>query len=87
MKQAGTLLQAQYTLQPILFVQHVMQQAQQHKRRHHTLRNCSVDIAPLVPALKLSMNRTQLRSRGTVVPPDVTHAMGTESLPSGPLCL
>jgi hypothetical protein len=70
-----------------LVVQLIMQQAQQHIARHHTLRNCSVDIAPLVPALKLSMNRTQLRSRGTVVPPDVTHAMGTVSCPSGPLCL
>jgi hypothetical protein len=43
-------------------------------------------MAPLVPALKLSMKRTQLRSSGTVVPPDVTHAMGTVSLPSGPVC-
>lgn len=41
----------------------------------HALRNASADSAPRVPLLKLSMNRTQLRSRGTVVPPDVTHTI------------
>ena len=33
----------------------------------------SVEAAPLFPELKLSMYRTQRCSRGTVVPPDVTH--------------
>lgn len=33
----------------------------------------SVDAAPRWPELKLSMYRTQRCSRGTVVPPDVTH--------------
>lgn len=41
-----------------------------------------MDIAPLVPALKLSMKRTQFLSSGTVVPPEVTHAIG---LPLAPL--
>ena len=36
--------------------------------------NCSTDSAPRVPRLKLSMNRTQVRSRGTMVPPLVTQA-------------
>lgn len=35
----------------------------------------SVDAAPLWPELKLSMKRTHRRSRGTVVPPDVTHTI------------
>ena len=32
-------------------------------------------VAPLVPALKLSINLTVLFSNGTVVPPDVTRAI------------
>ena len=31
----------------------------------------SVDVAPLVPTLKLSINLTVRLSRGTVVPPDL----------------
>eukprot|EP00962_Isochrysis_galbana_P048945 scaffold20578_cov124-Isochrysis_galbana.AAC.1 len=38
-------------------------------------RNCSADAAPRFPVEKLSMNRTVLRSSGTVVPPDVTSAI------------
>jgi hypothetical protein len=33
----------------------------------------SVEEAPRCPELKLSMYLTQRRSKGTVVPPDVTH--------------
>lgn len=36
-------------------------------------RKFSVDAEPLVPALKLSTNRTVLCSRGTVVPPDCNY--------------
>ena len=32
----------------------------------------SVDAAPRFPELKLSIKRTHRRSKGTVVPPDVT---------------
>jgi hypothetical protein len=54
---------------------------------HRTSRNSWVDIAPRVPALKLSMYRTQLRSMGTVVPPEVTQTTGRARLrPSGPWC-
>ncbi|KAH9437019.1 hypothetical protein MCOR02_000680 [Pyricularia oryzae] len=35
-------------------------------------RKYSAEVAPRVPALKLSMKRTVWRSRGTVVPPEVT---------------
>lgn len=45
-----------------------------------------MDIAPRVPALKLSIKRTQLRSSGTVVPPEVTTAIGRESCWDAVLC-
>lgn len=38
-----------------------------------------MDSAPRVPAEKLSINRTQLRSNGTVVPPEVTQTTGRTS--------
>ena len=41
-----------------------------------TFKKNSADIAPLVPELKLSKKRTQLRSRGTVVPPEVITTTG-----------
>lgn len=34
-----------------------------------------MDAAPLEPELKLSMKRTHRCSKGTVVPPDVTHTI------------
>jgi hypothetical protein len=43
------------------------------------LRKYSAEVAPRVPALKLSRNLTTLSSRGTVVPPLVT---STTFLPS-----
>ena len=52
-----------------------------------TSKNSSTDSAPLVPPLKLSMKRIHRRSRGTVVPPDVTQTIGRPAkFPSG-LCL
>ena len=36
-----------------------------------------------MPPEKLSIKRTQWRSRGTVVPPEVTHTTGRVSLPAG----
>ena len=51
-----------------------------------TCSSCSADSAPRWPRLKLSMNRTQLRSSGTVVPPEVTTATGLPPL-LGPLLL
>ncbi len=36
----------------------------------------SAEAAPRVPALKLSRKRTAFLSKGTVVPPDVTHTTG-----------
>jgi hypothetical protein len=49
---------------------------------HFTSMNLSVDHAPRVPALKLSMKRTHRRSSGTVVPPDVTTTTGRCSMPA-----
>jgi hypothetical protein len=43
-----------------------------------------VDRAPRVPALKLSIKRTQRRSKGTVVPPDVTTTTGLWKHPVPP---
>ena len=37
---------------------------------HSSLRKYSTELAPRFPLLKLSMKRTVLDSRGTVVPPD-----------------
>eukprot|EP00967_Tisochrysis_lutea_P137815 scaffold247931_cov33-Tisochrysis_lutea.AAC.1 len=39
-------------------------------------RKRSTEAAPRLPVEKLSMNRTVLRSSGTVVPPEVTSTMG-----------
>ena len=47
-----------------------------------TSKKFSADSAPRVPPEKLSMNRTQWRSKGTVVPPDVTHTTGRVRLPA-----
>ena len=47
-----------------------------------TCKNCSVESAPRVPPEKLSMKRTQRRSKGTHVPPDVTHTIGRWSWPA-----
>lgn len=44
------------------------------ERKVHTFKSSSVEMAPLLPLLKLSTNRTQFLSRGTVVPPEVTTA-------------
>jgi len=40
-------------------------------KKHSTL------DAPLLPLLKLSMNRTMFFSSGTMVPPEVTSTIGT----------
>ena len=47
-----------------------------------TSKNSSADRAPRVPPLKLSMKRTQFLSNGTVVPPEVTQAMGLLKVPA-----
>ena len=47
-----------------------------------TSRNASADRAPRVPPEKLSINRTQWRSSGMVVPPDVTHTIGRPDAPA-----
>ena len=41
-----------------------------------TSKKASVDKAPRVPPLKLSINRTHRFSSGTAVPPEVTHTIG-----------
>ena len=47
-----------------------------------TSKKFSAESAPLVPPEKLSMKRTQWRSRGTVVPPEVTHTIGRIRAPA-----
>jgi len=50
--------------------------------RARSCKKCSADSAPRVPPEKLSMKRTQRRSSGTQVPPDVTHTTGCLSTPA-----
>ena len=52
-----------------------------------TCKNCSTDSAPRVPPLKLSMNLMHRLSKGTVVPPEVTHTIGRPLNPSAGVCL
>ncbi len=47
-----------------------------------TCKKFSADKAPRVPPEKLSIKRTQWRSKGTVVPPDVTHTTGRVRFPA-----
>ena len=47
-----------------------------------TFKKASVDRAPRVPPLKLSMKRTHLFSRGTAVPPEDTQTMGRPGEPT-----
>ena len=47
-----------------------------------TSKKFSAESAPLVPPEKLSMKRTQWRSRGTVVPPEVTQTIGRMRAPA-----
>jgi hypothetical protein len=59
---------------------HTSHASRQHNQKRQELHKrwavYSVEAAPRWPELKLSMYRTHRCSRGTVVPPDVTHTIG-----------